>query len=237
MNHTINFLGKEHTNKSSRKGHKPICIVNHITQGTKKSCINWFTSENNTVSSAHFLVAKDGSIYQFVPIEEMAWGNGLKQEAIQDAAAPLVKEQGVNPNLYSISIEHEGFYEEAYGDLTMDQLKASIWLHDYIIRYVKEQYGFTIPADRKHILGHCDVDPVRKPHCPGDAFPYDQIIDGVNKLQGAKDIEGHWAERDIKKVIETGILKGYPDGSFKPNQNITRAELAVVISRILEYKS
>ncbi len=163
MRRTIKFVGNEHTNQSSRRGHKPCCIVNHISEGTKESCVDWFTSSGNTVSSAHFLVGKDGSIYQFVPIEKNAWANGLKQYQYQYATASIVEEQGVNPNWYSVSIEHEGVYTETWGKLTKEQLEASVWLHKYIIDYVKEHFGVEIPIDRDHILGHCEIDSIRKP--------------------------------------------------------------------------
>lgn len=43
--------------------------------------------------------------------------------------------------------------------------------------------------------------------------------------------EGHWAAPYIVQAAELGIVKGYPDGSFKPKSNITRAEGLVMISR------
>lgn len=50
------------------------------------------------------------------------------------------------------------------------------------------------------------------------------------------DITGHWAEKAIRRCIERGLLKGYPDGSFKPDQPVTRAELAAVLKRMEESK-
>lgn len=38
------------------------------------------------------------------------------------------------------------------------------------------------------------------------------------------DIENHWAQRDIKMVLNLGIAGGYPDENFGPDQVITRAE-------------
>lgn len=38
------------------------------------------------------------------------------------------------------------------------------------------------------------------------------------------DTQGHWADEDIKYAVENGIVNGYEDGSFKPNEQITRAE-------------
>lgn len=46
------------------------------------------------------------------------------------------------------------------------------------------------------------------------------------------DITGHWAEKSIRRCIERGLLKGYPDGSFQPDKPVTRAELAVILDRL-----
>lgn len=47
------------------------------------------------------------------------------------------------------------------------------------------------------------------------------------------DISGHWAENEIRRAASLGWIKGYTDGSFKPDQNITRAEVASMINRML----
>lgn len=44
---------------------------------------------------------------------------------------------------------------------------------------------------------------------------------------------GHWAANAIAQVTRSGIMKGYGDGSFKPNQTITRAEMATMLSRLI----
>lgn len=46
------------------------------------------------------------------------------------------------------------------------------------------------------------------------------------------DITGHWAEKAIRRCMERGLLKGYPDGSFGPDKPVTRAELAVILDRL-----
>lgn len=47
------------------------------------------------------------------------------------------------------------------------------------------------------------------------------------------DIAGHWANENIKRAIEQGITNGYPDFTFKPNANVTRAEFAVMLNQAL----
>lgn len=44
------------------------------------------------------------------------------------------------------------------------------------------------------------------------------------------DIQGHWAEETIIKWQDKGIISGYPDGTFKPDNSVTRAELAKVLT-------
>ncbi len=48
------------------------------------------------------------------------------------------------------------------------------------------------------------------------------------------DLESnHWAFKPISSMTAKGILVGYPDGSFKPNQSITRAEFAKILVNAL----
>ncbi|WP_379144874.1 CBM35 domain-containing protein [Paenibacillus sp. sgz500992] len=45
----------------------------------------------------------------------------------------------------------------------------------------------------------------------------------------------HWAQSSIDKWTRLGVVKGYEDGTFHPNQQVTRAELATMINRIFGY--
>lgn len=42
----------------------------------------------------------------------------------------------------------------------------------------------------------------------------------------------HWAKDVIDRVTKMGLMEGYPDGSFKPEQTITRAEMASLVARV-----
>ena len=48
------------------------------------------------------------------------------------------------------------------------------------------------------------------------------------------DIAGHWAEDNIKELVALGAVNGYPDGTFRPNDIITRAEFAVILVKALK---
>lgn len=47
------------------------------------------------------------------------------------------------------------------------------------------------------------------------------------------DISGHWAENEIIEAAARGWIRGYEDGTFKPEQYITRAEAMTMINRVL----
>ncbi len=48
-----------------------------------------------------------------------------------------------------------------------------------------------------------------------------------------KDIVSHWAYNQILALVEKGVVKGNPDGTFKPDNNLNRAEAATLLFRVL----
>ncbi len=51
------------------------------------------------------------------------------------------------------------------------------------------------------------------------------------------DIAGHWAESAIKQAVEQALISGYPEGTFKPNKTITRAEFIVILAKALNWQN
>ncbi|MBF8984603.1 S-layer homology domain-containing protein [Lutibacter sp. B2] len=51
----------------------------------------------------------------------------------------------------------------------------------------------------------------------------------IEKVPVPVDVKGHWAEENIMNLIRKGAVNGYEDGTFKPNNNITRAEFATIL--------
>jgi hypothetical protein len=47
------------------------------------------------------------------------------------------------------------------------------------------------------------------------------------------DIDGSWAQADIETLAAADVIRGYPDGTFKPDQTITREEMVLMIARIV----
>jgi hypothetical protein len=57
------------------------------------------------------------------------------------------------------------------------------------------------------------------------------LITGLTFAQMRDVPPGHWAYQSIEQLVQLGILEGYPDGTFRPNRTMTRAEFAQAIAR------
>lgn len=63
------------------------------------------------------------------------------------------------------------------------------------------------------------------------------FVDDINEVQREeqdmfRDVEGHWAEESIDKAAQKGIVQGFEDGSFKPDEMVTRAQLCSILDRL-----
>lgn len=63
------------------------------------------------------------------------------------------------------------------------------------------------------------------------------IANFANLKYGGKtftDLAGHWSKSYVELAAGNGWIAGYPDGSFRPDQKITRAETVTMINRVLD---
>ena len=194
-------------NKSTgRSDWTPDIIVCHITEGSFEGAVSWLTNPASQVSS-HFVVAQDGRVAQLVKIEDTAWANGTSSNpsdsrSNQNSRLAAVRERGVNANLYTISIEHEGRLSETQGALSPKQLTATTALIAHIRTEVKRIYGKEIPISREHIVAHADITPKWKPNCPGEKFPFNEIINYL------KNPPSPWAQEAWEWAIQNNITDG-----------------------------
>ncbi|WP_379203451.1 S-layer homology domain-containing protein [Paenibacillus sp. GCM10012306] len=50
------------------------------------------------------------------------------------------------------------------------------------------------------------------------------------------DIAGHWAQQPLSEWVDKGLIKGFEDGTFRPNGIITRVEFVTLVNRLFAYK-
>lgn len=52
-----------------------------------------------------------------------------------------------------------------------------------------------------------------------------------------RDVSGHWAEATINRWVSLGYINGYPDGTFRPKEPISRTEFAVVANHAFQFQN
>ena len=107
--------------------------------------------------SAHFLIRRDGALWQFVSCEDRAWHAGASSFQRRD-----------NCNDFSIGVELEGLEGDTFEPAQYDGLRA-------LLCALSEQYRL------RHLAGHSDVAPGRKID-PGPGFEWHRLSDVASQL-------------------------------------------------------
>lgn len=106
---------------------------------------------------------------------------------------------------------------------------ASSWYTPYINAVVKQGL----------MRGY--MDGTFKPNAPITRAEFAQMIMPLDKATEARapftDVKGHWAEKAINQAYGNGRIKGYPDGTFRPDGQITRAEAVTICNNFFNRKA
>lgn len=190
-----------------RGGKKIIAIVDHITAGKFPGCLSWMQNPKSE-ASAHYLVTKTGHIFQLVDDEDTAWHAGVAYKCSWSLY------DGVNPNRYSLGIEHEALAGETLAEA---QYEATLWLHRQLIK------RWEIPIDNEHIVSHIRINAGH--NCPGPGFPWERLF---KDLEGVKVAE-QWQIDIVNKAKAAGLINGDHD----PNETVTFWQLCAVVLKAI----
>lgn len=149
----------------NRNGARPRAIFVHVQEGTTKSSLSWAIGGGN--NSWTVTAQLDGSILRCMPEEHGPWTNGAVRKP--KATAQKLLALGGNPNIWTLSIESEGYWNKPYTDA---QIAAIYWQ----VRYWQDKYN--IPDD--WVFEHADVDSVQRANCAGPRY------DAVRALMAAE---------------------------------------------------
>ncbi len=58
---------------------------------------------------------------------------------------------------------------------------------------------------------------------------------GASAASKFTDVEGHWGQSYVDYYTEQGVVNGYPDGTFRPDEKITRAEAAQILLNYFKF--
>ena len=147
-----------------RKSYKPEAIVIHIMEGNLPGTDSWFASRQSQVS-AHYGVGKSGEVHQFVQEENSAWHAGRVNLPSWRLIKPAAGGLYINPNFYTVGIEHEGNAQSEWTD-------AMYQTSSQLVRSVSQRWN--IPLDRDHVIGHHEIYSIKT--CPGFKVDLNKLI-------------------------------------------------------------
>ncbi len=158
---------------TGRKGYSPIAIVIHIMEGTLGGTDSWFKNPESRVS-AHYGIGLSGEIHRYVQEQDSAWHAGR----VDGPRWALIKRDTtggkyINPNYYTIGIEHEGYKDSEWtGALYASSAEL---IADIAARW-------EIPIDSEHIIGHREIYCLKS--CPGSKVIIGRIIEMAKEIAG-----------------------------------------------------
>lgn len=183
-----------------RYGYSPEAIVIHLMDGTLAGTDAWFRNPN-AKASTHYGIGKKGEVYQWVEESNMAWGNGRVDKPTWKLIKP-----NANPNLYTISIEHEGVSGHEW---TPEQYES---LADLVIQ-ISERWN--IPLDESHIIVHSEIY-AKKPNCTGSGFDKKHLLQMVKPE--VPDLRNSLVKGDLSPAIfwvdNNNVAHGIPTWPF-----------------------
>ncbi len=130
---------------------------------SEKKAIKRLTNSQSKVA-CHYLIKNNGEVILFVPDLYIAWHAGVSS---------WKKYNFLNKNSIGIEISNPG-HQFGYKKFSSQQIRSLINLSKFLIKKYK--------INRKNILGHSDVAPLRKKD-PGERFPWEYL---------AKKRIGYW---------------------------------------------
>jgi len=183
----MNIIQKKSPNFwSGRKGYRPEGVVIHIMDGTLIGTDAWFANPSSQVS-AHYGIGKNGEVHQYVQENDAAWHAGRVDAPLWKLIKPTI-----NPNLYTVGIEHEGKPNDVWTD-AMKQSSATL------IREICQRWQ--IPIDRDHVVGHFEIFS-KKPNCPATNK---RILDEMVALAGQQTTSGPSPVEEGVRKVEEGL--------------------------------
>ena len=123
--------------------------------------------------------------------------------------------------------------------LLTDESRAKYWTSENSFSDVKagEWYNNAISTLANAGIVNGYADGTFRPNAPITRGEMAKVVAQFATLDTTadifSDISGHWSEAYINLAAGNGWINGYPDGSFKPEQSITRAETMTMINRVL----
>ncbi|QMV43551.1 InlB B-repeat-containing protein [Cohnella cholangitidis] len=170
-----------------------------------------------------------------VSIPAGASGQELKVSIAERLDAPVpTGSSPISPILWITSNSTALFLKPVTVALTFDSAKLKGNQEAVVFAYDEESAKWTKVEGGRVNGNRIEVDVKRL--LPMVVMAVDKVTEpspGTKPDRTFGDVSGHWAAATIEQAIAAGIVSGYPNGTFKPNQTVTRAEFAVLLVKAL----
>ena len=158
-------------------------------------------------------------------------------------AVPVLADYGEDRKIYDENKRRDNWYRafDSYRE-AVDYLAGNLLLNERYI-FAKTKYEERInnewsieQASKEYLY---DIANAGYNHLGGEYYRniVGKVIDewDLSQYDNRKfeDVGGHWAENQIMFLVERGWVSGYSDGTYKPNNSLTRAQAAAIISNFL----
>lgn len=184
------------------------------------------TAINKALDALVKLQGQDGS-YQ-------SWGTTNSESAVQVITA--LTSLSIDPNkdlrFNNVFTSLFSFYHAADGGFkhVLTQTVAD--------GMATEQAGYGLASYKRLLAGQTklyDMSDTKKQPTPTEEKPVEPLkpTEHASTKASFTDTTSHWAKSDIEKAFEKGLLKGYADGTFKPNKQLTRVQAVSILVRAL----
>lgn len=235
---TVEFVSAGETHHSITKVNSVKVNVDEIEKPKREgfAFAGWYDDEQNTIPVTGEIDVKEHSTIH------AKWINTTVPSALNDDRAAYVigyPEGDVRP---TANISREEIATIFYR-LLKKEVREELYMEENSFADVDtdrwSNKEISTMANGKYIQGYEDGtfrpedDITRGEFVTIAARFLDAIIDESYKT--FNDIDGHWAEAAIHSVADQEWIGGYEDGSFRPDELITRAEAMAIINRMLVY--
>ncbi len=143
-----------------------------------------------------------------------------------DGSAPTVDSSMYNwiaKRWWSARADVLGVYNHPVGPINQKTTIKAITIGPGKLDSDVVTFTYTVPGD--------------KPAEKETVTPDSKQIPVEPSQENLTDIKNHWAERNIKQMVTSGTAGGYPDGNFKPDSTITRAEFATMLVKAFKLEN
>jgi hypothetical protein len=160
--------------RTGRQGFGVEAIVIHIVDGAIAGCDATFASSSLALRrSAHYCVAKNGTIHQYVDEQDTAFHAGRIQQPTWGGLKRTPDGGHVNPNLYTIGIEHEGRATDEWMEV---QYAASAEL----LADISRRYPALARLSRDNVIMHREIFAGKT--CPGFKVDLQRLIEQATAI-------------------------------------------------------